>query len=102
MTFAWSKRYCVSTSSPKASRVPRRLPSRPMGSHWIQRASGKASSSAWMRVPSVGDVTVPVRMRSPAPRDARCASRTEASASTSPCQVRICPALVTTFERSGS
>ena len=44
---------------------------------------GRRRAAPGCCVPSVGDVTVPVRMRSPAPRDARCASSTEASASTS-------------------
>src|SRR5438876_442310 len=45
--------------------------SRFTGSHWCQRASGRSRRIAASWLARVGEVTVSVRMRSPAPRRAR-------------------------------
>jgi hypothetical protein len=64
------------------------------GSHWCQRASGNAASSALSCAASVGDPTVSVRMRRPAPHRALDAHR-GANAPRKSVQVRIAPPKVT-------
>ena len=75
MTSAFSKSKTGSTNSPKAMRAPARALSRgtdPTGSTSPRDA---AASTCWICAASVGEFTVSVRMRSPAPLLAACAGQ---------------------------
>ena len=102
ITSACSKRYWGSTGSPNASTAPARVLSRETGSQLTHFAAGIDWSSSCICAASVGELTRPVRKRSPAPPFALSfASGSRSAARKSP-QVRSCPRYSTAFERSGS
>ena len=76
--------------------------SRDTGSHWCQVACGYCSSSWRICAARVGEVTVPVRRRSPAPPLLFCAAMSCARAAMKLSQVCTSPTWRMTCERSGS
>ena len=99
---AFAKSNTGSTYSPNASFAPARALSRGVGSHCTHLASGCCVSTCWICAASVGEFTVSVTMRSPAPFVGICAESTPFTAATKLLQGRTSPSCVIVFERSGS
>jgi hypothetical protein len=101
-TSAFERSWRGATSSAKASSAPRRWLSRETGSLCTQRALGKSFRTSASCAARVGEITLPVRMRSPAPPFCFWASRSGPKADTKSSQVALRPLRTIVVERSGS
>jgi hypothetical protein len=102
MTSAFERSRIASAGCPKAIAAPAHALSRVGRFHWCHRASGRSISRARSCAPRVGDPTVSVRIRNPAPFFSRAFSTALCIADRNAGQERISPRYVRLRERSGS